>query len=269
MKLLNIILISLCFLPNLTFGQEKLNQFDEGKKYHGKWIKYYPNTKVKRYEGNFIHGKPSGEFIYYYDTGNIRTKMNYEDSGKVAYTISYFDNGSVYAEGKYVNKQKEGVWKFYDGYGNIISTQEYSKDAKHGQELTFLQNGIILEEKEYSEGVLDGIWKRNYANGEPHFIGSFKNNTWSGEFTFYHLNGKKSVNGFYENSLKENEWKYWDTNGILIKIVMFKKGHILNNKVFQQEKDQDWIDKQDIENIMQIMKTKESEKSTIEFPYQY
>jgi antitoxin component YwqK of YwqJK toxin-antitoxin module len=269
MKSMNFLAIILFFIPNFISAQELINQFDESKKYHGKWVRYYPESRAKRYEGYFIHGKPSGEFTYYYNTGNVRMKMNYEDSGRVAYTTSYFDNGAIYTEGKYIDKQKEGLWKFYDGYGNVIATQEYSKGKKHGTELTYLQNGILLEEKEYLNGNLHGKWNRYFSNGKSHFTGGFKDNMWSGEFVFFHLNGKKSVSGSYENSLKQGDWKYWDTNGILIKVVNFKNSNIISSKVFQIEKDQDWIDQQDIETIMRIIETKQPEKSSFEFPYEY
>lgn len=249
------IIFSICVFTHIHLNAQEINQFDDNGKQHGKWIKYFEKSEIVRYEGQFDHGVPIGEFKYYYNTGNLKTIANYENRGTVCKTVSFFGNGNKHAEGTYINREKEGQWIFYDGYNNVIATENYSKGKRHGQSITFLPTGEKIEEINYENGMLSGEWKRFYMNGNIHIEGKILNDKWNGDFTFYNMNNKKNVKGKYINSLREGDWTFYDDDGKLIKVVTYAQGKETAKKVFQKDKDTDFINLKETEEIMKKIRT--------------
>jgi antitoxin component YwqK of YwqJK toxin-antitoxin module len=255
MKFLVSFFLFFSILTPQFLASQPLNQYDENGKQHGKWIKYYEHSEKVRYEGQFEHGIPVGEFKYYYNTSRLQTIANYENKGTVCHTVSYFGNGNKHAEGTYLNRQKEGKWIFYDGFNNVISVEYYSGGKKHGLSSTFLPTGELYEEKNYEYDIVSGSWKRYFINGKPQIEGTIINNKWEGDFVFYHDSGKKNISGKYVNSLRTDDWLYWDNDGRLIKVVTYTNGIETAKKVFQKEKDTDYLDIIESEEILRKIRT--------------
>ena len=74
----NVFVITLMLFSLLAFSQGDNKTDVKGHK-QGEWKKYHPNGML-RYVGNFKNDKPVGEFKYYYDTGNLQTKMSHKGS---------------------------------------------------------------------------------------------------------------------------------------------------------------------------------------------
>ena len=107
----NIFLIVLMLSGLVVFSQEE-NKMDAKNQKQGKWKKYHKNGML-RYVGSFENDKPVGEFKYYYDSGNIQSKMEHKGNG-VSYFIAYYKTGEVKAVGKYINQKRDSTWCFYD-----------------------------------------------------------------------------------------------------------------------------------------------------------
>jgi antitoxin component YwqK of YwqJK toxin-antitoxin module len=243
------------FVFQATLSAQVVNQYDKEGRQHGKWVKYHAGTEVIRYTGQFENGIPTGEFKYYYATGKLRTIATYEKNGTVCYTVSYFGNGNKHAEGNYINKLKDGKWLFYDGYNNIIAIDYYLKDKKQGVCTTFLQTGEKIEEITFNNDIPNGRWVRYYKNGKMQFEGSLENDNWQGSFVFYNLDGSKIASGKYEQNLRIGDWIFYDEEGKMIKVVTYKNGREASKKVFQKEKDQDYIDQKEMEKAMMKIKS--------------
>jgi antitoxin component YwqK of YwqJK toxin-antitoxin module len=254
------VIIFISSIATACLHAQEINQFDENGKHHGKWIKYYEKSEIVRYEGQFEHGAPLGEFRYYYQTGNLQTIANYEQNGTVCHTVSFFGNGNKHAEGTYINRKKEGEWKFYDGYHNIIAIDQYKNDEKHGLCKTFLPTGELIEEMNFKNGLAHGEWKRYFKNGKLQIQGLFENDKYEGNFVFYYLSGKKLLTGNYVQSLREGDWLYYDEEGRLIKVVTYSNGSEADKKVFQKEKDSDFIEMKENDLIMKKIATGKHDK---------
>jgi hypothetical protein len=70
------------------------------------WLSYYMPSKIKRFEGKYTAGEPTGMHIQYYPDGK---KM---------------------FMGTYVSGMKEGDWKYYDELGNNYLTINYKNDIE-------------------------------------------------------------------------------------------------------------------------------------------
>ena len=69
----------------------------EGEK-EGLWIRVWPSGSLY-YKGSFDSGKPTGEFLYFYDSGELMSVLNHVSENISA--IHYRSNGSVQASGFY------------------------------------------------------------------------------------------------------------------------------------------------------------------------
>jgi len=237
-----------------TIINDTINQYDNGDRKHGKWERKHTKTNNLRYEGQFHHGNPVGEFRYYYEDGKLRTVTSYSDSGAVCYAVSYFDNGEKHAEGEYLHRRRNGKWLFYDGYGNIISEEHYLRGKKHGESITFMPDGQLIEVMNYSEDKAHGEWKRYYSTGQLHIHGYLKNNNWEGEFKFYSMQGSIFADGLYSGSLKQGDWRFFDDEGQIIMVITYKDSQEKEKRIFQKEKTPEYIEMKNTEIIMEKIK---------------
>jgi len=263
----SIITLIISIVVNVGLFAQDINKFDESGKHHGKWTKYYAGQPVIRYEGQFEHGVPVGEFKYFYETGKLQTVANYSEKGTVCSTVSYFGNGTKLAEGVYLNREKDGKWVFYDGHSNVIAVDYYKNELKHGKCIVYHPTGELIEEVNYEKGIQHGMWKRYFKNGNLHFQGNVENGKWDGPYVFNYPDGKKLVVGVYEHALKQGDWLYYDDQGQLIKVESYKKGKMSSKKVFQKEKDIDYIELKEAERILEKMKSGEHDNAAPKTPF--
>lgn len=178
----------------------------------GIWIKYYPDGKTKKLEGNFINNRPKGIYTRYYDNG---VKM---ESGNFSY------------------KNFNGPYFRYYRNGKISYKCTFNKQGKEtGLVQHFHSNGILAMEYTAKDGLVVGKLSRYYEDG------SVK------EIINYNENGKISNIEFFDpkqivlppTPVKDNKKyppKIKDPNTHGIKFERFGQNILFN------ENDQYWID---------------------------
>ena len=72
---------------------------------------------------NFIDGKEEGEYLQYYETGQLEVKGNYKDGMAVGEWLEYWDNGKLWIKVNYKDGKKEGKQLVYDKGGKLKTTQ--------------------------------------------------------------------------------------------------------------------------------------------------
>ena len=80
-------------------------------------------------------------------------------------------------------------------------------------------NGIKKVEGETVNGKRHGMWKYYYANGFLWSEGSFWYGERKGYSIIYYNTGKKQMEGNYEKDLKVGQWKLWNPDGSLNRII--------------------------------------------------
>lgn len=181
----------------------------------GPWKKMDENGTCI-YVGQFKDDKPVGVFTYFDTDGRKMSEMDFKTGGPVVYAKMFYINGFIQAEGKYINQLKDSTWHFYTDYknGELLSEETYVKGKKEGKStvfhpgttkpasITFYKNGI--EEGAYVEYYLDGVKKED---------ATFVHGLLEGKATWYCPDGKISILGNYEHSLKHGNWVYYDCTG--------------------------------------------------------
>lgn len=206
------------FITTIVSAQD-INQFDANGKRHGIWKKYFDDTTVLRYEGEFVHGKEIGLFKFYKNINKkavLTATKQFNESDNLAEVKFYTSKGKVISEGKMNGKTYVGTWKYYQKKSNDLLILEHFDDLGKLTEERFVyyENGQVAEKQNYKEGKLNGVsvWysEKNvvlkefiYVNGELHGISKY-----------YNPKGELLVEGYYKRGKKDGIWKYYEDGKI-------------------------------------------------------
>ena len=150
--------------------------------------------------------KREGQFVYYYENGNKKSTVNYQNNKKTGREFNWYENGNIKSEFEYFttnddqadyklnnywNDQKEQ--KIISGNGNLDYKDEYIEEA--GQ---------------VKNGSRDGIWKGKFLKSKYSFTENHANGKLVSGITLDSLNiehpytiveqrpaPKKGINSFY------------------------------------------------------------------------
>ena len=213
------------FSQNTNLPLNKLNK--KGEKI-GKWKVLHENSNQLRYSGQFENNIPTGNFIYYYPSGNLSAKMKYINDS-VSYVSHYHDNGHFMGAGKFINKLKDSLWTIYNRQGQLIGKSFYNHGILNGTQEVFyavdFQEDLKIAERYYVEnGLKSGKWVQFFMNGTPKASGGYKEGSKTGEFIYYLENGTIEEKGRYVNNLKEGKWLYYNGENNIYSEVNYIKG---------------------------------------------
>lgn len=97
-----------------------------------------------------------------------------------------------------------------------------------GDFLDRYDNGIVKYRGYYRFGKRHGQWLSFYPNGQQWSEMFYDKGEMSGSNTTYYENSKMRYKGFYKNNLRDSIWEFYDTTGVLIQTVKFKKDIIIS-----------------------------------------
>ncbi|TNJ43074.1 toxin-antitoxin system YwqK family antitoxin [Tamlana fucoidanivorans] len=213
-------LVILVLLFTSTLFSQNINQFDAQGKRHGIWKKYFDDTNILRYEGQFHHGKEIGVFKFYKlykGKGILSATKTFNANDNIVEVKFMASNGKVISEGLMNGKMYIGEWKYYQKTSDKLLTLEaYNDEGKLiGERLVYYPNGNIAEKQNYANGQLQGesiiysekevvLKKLQYDGGELH-----------GPAAFYNPKGELITEGAYKRDKKNGIWKYYE-NGKLV-----------------------------------------------------
>jgi antitoxin component YwqK of YwqJK toxin-antitoxin module len=211
----------LLFLVEVTLtSAQTINQFDSEGLRHGIWKKYYDNTTVLRYEGEFNHGNEIGLFKYYKNvdkSASLAATKQFNEANNKAYVTFYTSKGKVVSEGEMDGKLYIGEWKYYQKNSKKIMTLENydNQGLLDGDRFVYYENGQIAEKQFYVHSQLEGasIWysEKNvvlkefqYVNGELHGLSKF-----------YNPKGELILEGSYKQGKKHGIWKTYESGKLI------------------------------------------------------
>ena len=102
---------------------EKQGRVKDGKK-EGEWVWYYDNGQLD-WKGTYRNGKKEGEWVLYHDNGQLSLKGTYRNGQLEGEWVLYRDNGQLWRKGTYRNGKKEGEWVRYGDDGQLWSKETY------------------------------------------------------------------------------------------------------------------------------------------------
>lgn len=149
-------------------------------------LKEYYKSKVLKTIGTSTDKdviKREGQFVYYYDNGNKKSTVNYQNNKKTGKEFNWYENGNIKSEFEYfTTKEDETDYKL----NNYWNAQKEQQVISGNGDLDY-KDEYIEEAGKVKNGLRDGIWK-----------GKFLKSKYS--FTENHANGKL-VSGITVDSL--------------------------------------------------------------------
>ncbi len=231
-KIIVALVLILVFIAG--FSQTTVNKTDGNGLKQGKWISKYPGGSLK-YEGNFDHNKPVGEWKRYHENGKIKALMSYRTNSERVFASLYDEEGKLYAKGVFEGTLRDSTWNFYTGK-NLVLTENYLLGKKTGKAQGFNEQGKVIWEKEFNNNLPDGTCIEYYPSGIIRNQISFTAGKRNGLAIFYDENGSKMTDGNYLDDLSNGSWKIFDKTGKLKYEVKYDKGEILNGSAMDSLK---------------------------------
>ncbi len=93
---------------------------------------YFLKTNVLQMEGVYSDKKfknKNGIFTYFFDNGEKKSKVNFNDDKKDGIWESWYLNQTLYSRGLYKNGAMEGEWNWYFENGQKSSSEQYLNDS--------------------------------------------------------------------------------------------------------------------------------------------
>ena len=87
---------------------------------------------------------------------------------------------------------------------------------------------ILIEKRFYKDGKKVRAKEYYFPSGNLRHDGYFKNDSLSGRYYQYHLNGKVRLKGKFNMGYPNGRWKTYDSSGQLLSIQIFRDGDLIN-----------------------------------------
>lgn len=232
---LRIVLILFVSCCSISFAQN--NQIDSKGRKQGEWVKFYPNSKVPVYVGQFIDDKPTGKFTYYYPSNKVKmiVKHNHIDASSEAFM--YYENKNILAHGIYRNQEKDSVWTHYAENGRLSFKETYKKGTLHGKKTIFYvpydpndKSLVILSEKTFENGVANGPTKEFFPDGVLKMEGNYVDGAFDGIVKRYHPSGSLHILERWKNRKRHGWWITYGEGGKELGRVYYYMGEPLEGE---------------------------------------
>lgn len=197
----------------------------------GKWVRVYENGQLY-YKGQFENNIPTGEFWFWYESGEPMSKVIHLDGTKHMDVVNYHKNGFPMSKGEYVEglvdgkieKLKTGEWTFYNEEGIVKTVENYKQGLRNGKSISYYSSGKVLLEYQFVNDLREGPWKEYFEDGKIKSEGSSKAGEFDGPFTLNNPSGTPKIKGNYLKGVKDGLWIFFNTDGTIQLTTKYNKG---------------------------------------------
>jgi len=102
-------------------------------------------------EYDIVEGIKHGDFILYYESGNIEIKGQIDQNKNFGKWQYFYESGQMESEGNFVDDLPEGEWKWYYRSGEIREAGSFNGGKRLGLWKQFDESGNVIEEEEIFE----------------------------------------------------------------------------------------------------------------------
>lgn len=239
MKLLNkSYILGLLVLVGFGFGLEaQVNQTDANGKKQGEWVKFYENSEIIRYKGQFKDDKPVGKFVYYYPSKTVRTIIVHDEGSNRSEAFYYHENEKLIAHGIYRNQEKDSVWTHFLPTGHYSYEETYVNGVLNGERITYYgpevtdtKTKLVLRKANYKDGRLQGEFIEYFPDGVVKTKGRYSSGVYDGEIVKNHPNGKPMIIERWKRRKKHGWWTTYDEAGKELGRKYYRNGEHLEDE---------------------------------------
>jgi uncharacterized protein len=179
-------------------------------------INIYEVEKIVRNEKTndfYFKSNKTGQWISYYENGNIKDICNYFKNTLHGPFVEYFDNEKNSVKFKCLYQMGYATGKVQEFFYNGTLFKETDKDEFgyiSGKEIEYFENGTVKQSIEYKDFKKQGDFLVNYYNGQPKITGKYFNDKAIEEWLFYFNNGNIFNKVVHENDKTISTYFYND-----------------------------------------------------------
>ncbi len=185
----------------------------------GYWKNYYKNGNIK-IEGNRKNFQLDSIWNFYSERGKITKSVNYLESKKNGFTLTYDTNQHVIYKESFVNDIKQGISSSYYPSGKIKQITPYVKGRPDGYAYEYSEDSVLISIIKYQGGILANIEKLNRKDELGKKQGIYK--------SFYD-DGKVKEEKKYKDDVIDGYVKTYDIKGNLTNTEKFNNGKVVKN----------------------------------------
>jgi len=147
---------------------------------------------------------PNGYNKFYFEDGTLASEGFMENGTPNGYWKNYYQNGLLKSEGNRKNFLLDSLWKFFNEEGQIVLEINYQEGKKQGFRTTY--QGSETTKETFVNDIKEGPTYILYSNGSIKSKIPFK------------------------NGLEEGIARDYDLDGIVIQLIVFKKGYVVERE---------------------------------------
>jgi len=172
-------------------------------------IERWSNGLTKR-EGTIRDNAQTGEWTYYYESGQRRASGRYENDHRIGAWTSWFENGGVEWNGSFdATGKRVGEWTFFHPDSTMRARGRYVADAEDGPWEFFHPDGSPDRRGQYDKGLMSGPWAHFHPGGRPKAEGMCHRGQRIGLWTMRDEAGKEGVQDFGSRAGVEIALETW------------------------------------------------------------
>lgn len=160
-----------------------------------------------KYQGEIVHGTPSGRGRMTYKNGDIYVG-EFVEGKRQGHGIYAFADGERY-NGEWFQDQQHGLGIFSFKNGNTYEGS-WSHDYQHGNGIMHYSNGDLFD-GEWKHDMREGVGTYTYANGNC-YRGEWKKDKKNGHGSLNYTNGD-AYEGSFLDDFKDGKGIFYDHNG--------------------------------------------------------
>jgi len=177
----------------------------------GEYVLYYDNGNIKE-KGSYLNNIKNGLWTEYYTNGNVKSTIDFiEGNGMYKSFYNLSDSKIIFEDGFYSNDQRNGRWTERNENGFLI--REY-----------FLTNGRLDSNKPiklYAASKDSTLIENNYLSSEFYADGLPHKYTQNGLFKTFYDSGSIKAEGIYKAGKEFSKWTKYHEDGKVISTIKY------------------------------------------------
>lgn len=135
----------------------------------GEW-EFYNRDGTVRARGNYVNGRLSGVWTWFYYTGSPEIELNFVNGVRHGEYKKWEIDGVLRQKGQYLNDKKSGPWTFYSKSSAVLVEMGFLEGKPHGECRIYYTGGKTPQIKticEFQYGKFNGSHRTFFSDGKP------------------------------------------------------------------------------------------------------
>ena len=221
----------------IGFACNAQNKIDNQGHRQGHWVKTDKDGS-RIFEGDYVDGKETGTFNYYYPDGTLKIRNTYTIPGRYCHHEAYDEKGHLLATGFYNQKNRDSVWHFYNEDGKLLKVAGFKMGVKQGAHIILDASGDTAEISTWNDNHRHGRWWKRIGQ-KGYITARYENGLMQGRLVEYNDNGQMIREGFYKDGQKDGTYRYYE-NGTRTVDEVWQQGTLADRKILLHTPTEHW-----------------------------